>query len=82
MIAAKETRILAEEAIIIKNFVNCMAKTYREITQNWRVVQDILLNGTSKAAETSCIEKCRELNIDPYGYDFTRLNKQEDTINE
>jgi len=79
MIAAEETRVLAKEAIIIKNFVGCMAKSYRGTTQNWKVVKDILMNGTSTAGQTSCIAKCRELRIDPYGYDFMRV---EDTNNE
>lgn len=56
------------EINIIKNFLYRMPKTYRKRTMNWVVVKHILLNRTSTAGRTSCIEKCRELRIDPYGY--------------
>lgn len=58
------------ELIILKNFIDIMPKAYRKRTQNWVVVRDILLNRTSTAGQTSCIKKCRELVIDPYGYEL------------
>jgi hypothetical protein len=56
------------EMNIIKNFLRMMPKVYRERSDNWVVVRDILLSGTITAGMTSCIAKCRELGIDPYGY--------------
>lgn len=58
------------ELRILKNFIDCMSKSYRNVTQNWEVVQDILMRGTSTAGQTSCIAKCREMGIDPYGYEI------------
>jgi hypothetical protein len=57
-----------ESLRILKNFLNCMTKTYRTRTCNWCVVRDLIMQGTSTAGMTSCIEKCRELCIDPHGY--------------
>jgi hypothetical protein len=59
-----------EELRILKNFLSCMTKAYRQRTQNWEVVKDILLNRTSTAGQTSCISKCINLGIDPYTYDL------------
>lgn len=58
------------ELRIIENFLDCMSKAYRKRTNNWRVVRDILMYRTSTAGSTSCIAKCRELDIDPWGYDL------------
>lgn len=57
------------ELRILRNFINCMPNTYRKRNCNWVVVRDILMNGTSTAGRTSCIRKCVELDIDPYGYE-------------
>jgi hypothetical protein len=57
-----------DELRIVKNFINCMSKAYRMRSANYRVIGDILMQGTSTAGQTSCIAKCRELGIDPYGY--------------
>ena len=57
-----------EELRILKNFINCMTKAYRNRTINWCVVRDILMVGTSTMGSTSCIEKCTILGIDPFGY--------------
>ena len=59
-----------EELRILKNFINCMTKTYRSRTANWCVVRDILMGGTPKMGSTSCIEKCTILGIDPFGYEI------------
>lgn len=56
------------EIDIIKNFLYRMPKTYRTRTANHKVIHDILLARTSTAGMTSCIKKCYELEIDPYGY--------------
>lgn len=53
---------------ILINFINNMPKVYRKRNQNWQIVRDILLMGTSKSGMTSSIEKCIELKIDPYKY--------------
>jgi hypothetical protein len=58
------------ELNILENFLYMMPKTYRNRSQNWVVVRDILLSGTSTGGQTSCIKKCRELGIDPYGHTF------------
>ena len=56
------------ELRILNNFLNMMTKAYRKRTINWVVVRDIFLIGTSTSGSTSCINKCKELGIDPYGY--------------
>ena len=58
------------ELRILSNFINCMPKVYRQRNCNWAVIRDILLNGTSTAGRTSCIDKCIELQINPYGNNF------------
>lgn len=58
------------ELRILNNFINNMPKVYRKRKQNWEIVRSILLMGTSKSGMTSSIEKCRELGVDPYGYEF------------
>jgi hypothetical protein len=57
-----------DELRIVKNFLCHMSKVYRQRYQNWVVVQHILMAGTSTAGATSCVEKCRELGIDPYSH--------------
>jgi len=63
-----------DELRIVKNFLHCMKKAYRQRSQNWMVVRDILMNGTSTSGMTSCITKCRELGIDPYEYSLISEN--------
>lgn len=60
----------SDELRILNNFIKNMPKVYRKRNVNWIVVQDILLNGTYTAGSTSCIAKCRELGIDPWGYEL------------
>jgi hypothetical protein len=61
----------AEELIrFIKNYLRKMPRTYRERNQNWCVVRDLIMSGTSTAGMTSCIAKCNDLGIDPYGHEI------------
>jgi len=57
---------------ILRNFIDCTTKAYRQRTCNWCVVRDLLMNRTSTAGMTSCIAKCRELSIDPHGYNLPK----------
>lgn len=57
---------------ILKNCVAMMTKTYRKHTANWVIVRDFLLAGTSTSGSTSCIQKCIDLGIDPYGITLER----------
>lgn len=59
-----------ESLRVLQNFLHCMPKLYRKRHDNAAVVRDILLAGTSTAGRTSCIALCRELEIDPYGYEL------------
>ena len=56
------------ELRILNNFINEMPKIYRTRNANWCVVRDILMQGTSTAGRTSCIDKCIDLGVDPYEY--------------
>lgn len=62
--------MLEYELRILKNFIDMMPKIYRKRNQNYVVVRDILMNRSSTAGKTSCIYKCVELGIDPYGKDL------------
>ena len=55
---------------ILHNFIEMMPKVYRKRNCNWIVVRDILLYRTTTSGKTSCIKKCLELGIDPFGYTF------------
>ena len=57
-----------DELRIVKNFLSSMPKVYRARNVNWCVVRDILMLSTPTAGMTSCIEKCRELGVDPWGH--------------
>jgi len=61
---------IEDELRIVKNFLNSMTKSYASRTLNLRVVGDILLIGTRTSGMTSCVAKCRELGIDPYGHNL------------
>ena len=64
------------ELNILRNFIGMMPKTYRNRNQNWVAVRDILMSGTSTAGMTSCIKKCRDLGIDPYGYTLEQEDEE------
>ena len=68
----------AEALRILRNFISCMPKVYRQRYDNAVVVRDIILSGTRTAGRTSCNDYCRELGIDPYGHTL----KQEDGEDE
>lgn len=65
------------ELKIVDNFLHAMPKTYRQRNANHVVIRDILLRQTSTAGMTSCVMKCHELGIDPYGYDLKGVVKDE-----
>lgn len=58
------------ELRLLKNYLYHKPKTYRQRNQNFVVVRDLLMSGTSHAGMTSCVMKCHELGIDPYGYEL------------
>jgi len=60
----------AETLRILKNYIGKMPKVYRQRNDNAAIVHDLILSSTSTAGRTSCIAKCRELGIDPYGHDL------------
>lgn len=69
LINSFENKITYDKEInILKNFLWDMPNVYRRRNENWVIVRDILMAGTSNAGMSSCIAKCRELRIDPYGY--------------
>jgi hypothetical protein len=55
---------------ILKNFISMSSKIYRQRNDNAAIVGDLILAGTSTGGRTSCIAKCRELGIDPYGHNL------------
>ncbi len=67
---------------IVRNFLNHMTNAYRKRMVNWAVVQDILMEGTSTAGSTSCIAKCREIGIDPWGYTLEQVKEAGDGHNQ
>lgn len=65
-----------DEIRLLKNYLSNMPKVYSARNQNWVVVRDLLMQGTSTAGMTSCIAKCRELGIDPYGHNLKGVVKE------
>lgn len=59
--------VLKTEYRLLECFISHMPKTYRKRNINWVIVQAFLQYYTNKAGSTSSIEKCRMLDIDPYG---------------
>ena len=66
------------ELRIVRNFLDMMTKAYRARNPNYVVVRDILMHRTSIAGMASCINKCRELGIDPW----SRRIESEDNDND
>jgi hypothetical protein len=60
----------SEELRLLKNYLHNKSKAYRQRTPNYVVVRELIMSGTSHAGMTSCIMKCHELGINPYGYDL------------
>ncbi len=65
------------EIRLLKNYLSNMPKTYRARHINWVIVRDLLMSGTSTAGMTSCITKCHDLGIDPWGYELKGAVKDE-----
>lgn len=61
-----------DEIRVLENFISMMPKSYRKRNHNWVVVQDIIMDRTRTAGCTSCMDECRRLGIDPYGYALNR----------
>lgn len=57
------------EIRLLKNYINKMPKVYRKRNVNWVIVRDLIMQGTSTAGRTSCITRCHDLGIDPWGYE-------------
>jgi hypothetical protein len=53
---------------ILMNIEDYMPKAKRKRTTNIRIIQDYLLRRTSKGGQTSAIEQCLKLKVDPDGY--------------
>ena len=71
-----ENRMCKEDELrIVRNFIDHMPKTYRKHTMNFKVIQNILMEGTSHMGMTSCCKKCVELGIDPYKYTLESEDK-------
>lgn len=68
--AVSQDMPVERELIILKNYISNMPKTYRKLNHNWVIVQDLIMNRTSKAGMTSSIEECYRLGIDPYGHEL------------
>jgi hypothetical protein len=66
-----------DEIRLLKNYLSNMPKVYGLRNQNWVVVRDLLMSGTSTSGMTSSIAKCRELGIDPYGHNLEGAVKDE-----
>ena len=56
------------ELRLLENYIHQKPIVYRVRNQNYNIVGDLLMRGTSTSGMTSCINKCVELGIDPYGY--------------
>ena len=55
------------ELRLLKNYISMMPKVYSKRNINWCIVRDLLMQGTSTEGRTSCITKCYELGINPWG---------------
>lgn len=66
------------ELRILRNHIEQMPKVYRKRNANWVIVQNLLMARTSRAGQTSSIEKCWELNIDAYGYELIAKGGEQD----
>ena len=61
------------ELRMLKNYISMMPKTYRKRNANYKIVMDLITNGTSYAGQTSAIEKCNAIGIDPWGYELKEV---------
>jgi hypothetical protein len=65
------------ELRLLKNYLHNKSKAYRQRNANYVIVRDLLMANTSHAGMTSCIMKCYELGINPYGYNLEGAVKDE-----
>ena len=63
---------------VLRNCLALLPKTYAKQNSNWIIVQDLVMQGTSRAGRTSSIAKCYELGIDPYRKNLEPLSKVTD----
>ncbi|MEG1365685.1 MAG: hypothetical protein RSC96_00555 [Oscillospiraceae bacterium] len=70
IIEQQRAEIKQIELRVLESFIRNMPKAYRKRTHNWVVVNDILLPALG---QTSCIDKCKELGIKPFGYTLERV---------
>jgi hypothetical protein len=47
-----------------------VSRNTRKTSWNVALVRDFVLGNTSKGGSTSCMDYCRWLEIDPYGFTF------------
>ncbi|MEG1754344.1 MAG: hypothetical protein RR234_10575, partial [Christensenella sp.] len=73
IIEQQRAEIKQIELRVLESFIRNMPKAYRKRTHNWVVVNDILL---PTLGQTSCIDKCKELGIEPYGYTLERVKDE------
>jgi hypothetical protein len=66
-----------DELRLLKNYLHNKSKAYRQGNANYVIVRDLLMANTSHSGKTSCIMKCHELGIEPYGYDLEGAVKDE-----
>lgn len=55
---------------IMRNVERQISVQKRKSMQNWQLVQDYLLQHTSKGGSTSCYQHCRFLGVDPEAHSF------------
>jgi len=55
---------------IMRNVEREISHRKRKATQNWRLVEDYLLQHTSKGGSTSCYQHCRWLSVCLYELEY------------
>lgn len=73
----KERAFLILTALSWNNFLKKKIRKH----PNWWIVSRVLLSLTSKCGQTSSIECCHWLEIDPYGFTFNKIKITADTEN-
>jgi len=65
------------ELRLLDNYIHQKPIVYRVRNQNYIIVGDLLMRGTSTSGMASCINKCVELGINPYGYKLKEVINNE-----